>query len=200
MSEKNPFVVHAADQSEMEDLVSKTPASETDYRKLFEETDPLRENMASGVASVKCADLRELPGNSEEMKNISGNIGNHIRMTEENMNMIAKTHSGKGKKLFLKAAGWPARRYLDPQIRYNECSVRINEDIMKMVDYLKSDSQVVQQEAKERQEAVLAVCGQLASHMELMKKRIEQLEAQVIGLEQKNQDLEERLASKDGRN
>ncbi|MBO4495960.1 MAG: hypothetical protein J5752_08915 [Clostridiales bacterium] len=200
MSEKEPFLVKAADQEKLEEIAGKTNAGDVDYKKIFDETDPIRENMVSLVASKKSEDPRVLPSSGEEMANITGDTKGYIQRTEENMNMIATTHSGKGKKLFLKVAGWPARRYLDPQIKYNECSVRINEDILKMVDVLKRDSATIQQESKDRQDALLSVCSELASHMELMKKRIQELEVLVADLERKNQELEDRLDSADGRN
>ncbi len=197
MSEKEPFLVKAENREKMEEIADKAPACDVDYKKIFEETDPIRENMVSLVQSRKSEDLRALPSRGEEMNNITENTKDYIRRTEENMNMVAVTHGGKGKKLFLKVAGWPTRRYMDPQIRYNECSVRINEDILKMVDMMKQDTAAVQQESKDRQDALLGLMTEMAGHMELMKKRIAELEVLVAELERKNQEL---TYKEDGRN
>ena len=42
MSEKEPFLVKAADQEKLEEIVGKTKAGDVDYKKIFDETDPIR--------------------------------------------------------------------------------------------------------------------------------------------------------------
>ena len=187
MAEGKPFIKNAVWQERLEKIAQETKPSEIDYKKIFEETDNFSGNAAAileelgvqtgeGMGEYDCT-------SDKSLEKVSDYLAHAIQIE----NIIATTHNPptsalrrKLKTAFLKVVCWPSRRYLYPQIAYNEDMVRASREMLILLAKVNRSERVAAQKAKKDLKEV-------QKQMIRLQTRIEELEGKLADSEKKTQ-------------
>lgn len=140
MSDDSAFVTNSVWKEKLEEVAAKAEPSTTDYKKVFRDMDPEGVNVVAVMDSMGIQTSGKLntdeTGKAESIETISSYLAHAGRIS----NIISVTHNPptspmrrKLKKTFLKTVCWPSRRYLYPQIQYNNDIVSANQELLLLV-------------------------------------------------------------------
>jgi len=183
MSEGKQFIKNAVWQDKLEEIAQNAPTSNTDYKKLFEETDNFGVDVKSIMGEIGVTQ-DSMTDNTETSKSESMDaIGAYIAHAQRIEDIISVTHNPPTsplrrtiKRALLKVVCWPSRRYLIQQVNFNTDMVRANQEMLVLLAKInKSDRDSAEEAKKELQKA--------HQQMEKLNERIEELEEKIAFLE-----------------
>lgn len=195
MSEEKPFIKNSVWQEQLESVAQNAKPAETDYKKLFEETD----NFGVDVKTIM-GDIGVQPDsgtdNTETSKSESmDTIGAYIAHAQRIEDIISVTHNPPTsplrrtvKRTLLKVLCWPTRRYLIPQVNFNTDIVRANQEMLVLLAKInKSDRDSAEEAKKELLKA--------NQKIDKLYEKIEELEEKIAFME-KSSSSEQKTSDK----
>lgn len=177
MNDDSAFVTNSVWKDKLEKVAAEAAPSKTDYKQVFRQMDPEGVNVVGIMDSMGISTSGKLnteeTGKAESIETISSYLAHAGRIS----NIISVTHNPpvsparkKIKKLFLKTVCWPSRRYLYPQIQYNNDIVSANQELLLLVARMNKDQK---EQSMKMQKTIDAMNQEIAD----LRSQIEKLTA-----------------------